>query len=311
MVMIALFGVLMLVGAFAVAWVAIGRKEADASGLGRSLAYLEALNSAPDELKQDADASFNDRVLTPLLARSSRLSKRLTGGEGAARIQRRLDLAGSPAGWTVDKVASGKVIGAVVGFVLFGLYALLLSVALQWLLAALAAGTVVGFFAPNMWLYQKAYNRAERVQAELADAIDLLTISVESGLGFDAALQQVARNTDGPVAEEFARVLREMQLGIGRADALRKMATRSDVADLKSFVGALAQADSFGVSIGQVLRTQSKEMRIKRRQHAEKKAQEVPVKITIPLIFCILPTLFIVVIGPAAITIAGTNFGGG
>lgn len=146
MVMFALFGILMLVGAFAVAWMAIGRGEEEARGLGRSLAYLEALGTAPDELKRDADASFKDRVLMPLLTRSSRIARRLTGGEGAARIQRKLDLAGNPAGWTVDKVASAKVVGAVAGFILFALYALLLSAPLQWLLLAMAGGTAAGFF---------------------------------------------------------------------------------------------------------------------------------------------------------------------
>ncbi|MDT9593790.1 type II secretion system F family protein [Nocardioides zeae] len=311
MAMLIVLAVVLLGAAFAVAWIATRPVADDATGIGRSLAYLEALNSAPQELRDDAEKSFNERVLTPLLGRFNNAGRRLTGGEGAQKIQRKLDLAGGPAGWTVERVASAKVAGAVVGFVAAGLYGLILSANLQWLLIAVVTGGLLGFFAPNLWLYQKAYNRAERIQNDLADAIDLLTISVESGLGFDAALQQVARNTEGPVAEEFARVLREMQLGVGRAEALRKMADRTTVTDLRSFVGALAQAEVFGVSVGQVLRTQSKEMRVRRRQHAEKKAQQVPVKITVPLIFCILPSLFIVVMGPAVITIAGSNFGGG
>ena len=116
-------------------------------------------------------------------------------------------------------------------------------------------------------------------------------------------MQQVARNTEGPLAEEFSRVLREMQIGQGRADALRAMGERTNVADLRTFVGAMVQADSFGIPVAQVLRVQSAEMRVKRRQRAEEKAQQVPVKITIPLIFCILPTLFIAVMGPAVLSI--------
>jgi tight adherence protein C len=162
---------------------------------------------------------------------------------------------------------------------------------------------VVGFFAPDLYLYQKAHERAERLQRELPDAIDLMTISVESGLGFDAAVQQVARNTEGPLAEEFSRVLREMQIGQGRADALRALGERTNVGDVRTSVGAMVQADSFGIPIAQVLRVQSAEIRVKRRQRAEEKAQQVPVKITIPLIFCILPTLFIAVMGPAVISI--------
>jgi tight adherence protein C len=170
-------------------------------------------------------------------------------------------------------------------------------------LIAIAGIAVAGFFAPNLYLYQKAHERAERLQRDLPDAIDLLTISVESGLGFDAAVQQVARNTEGPLAEEFSRVLREMQIGQGRADALRALGERTNVGDVRTFVGAMVQADSFGIPIAQVLRVQSAEMRVKRRQRAEEKAQQVPVKITIPLIFCILPTLFIAVMGPAVLSI--------
>ncbi len=166
-----------------------------------------------------------------------------------------------------------------------------------------AVGLVLGFLAPGLYLYQKAYDRTQRISRDLPDAIDLMTISVESGLGFDAAVQQVARNFEGPVADEFARVLREMQIGQGRSAALRAMAERTDVADLKSFVSAMVQADSFGIPIAQVLRVQSQEMRVKRRQRAEEKAQQVPVKITVPLIFFILPCLFVAVMGPAAIGI--------
>ena len=164
-------------------------------------------------------------------------------------------------------------------------------------------GVALGFFGPSLYLYQKAYDRSTGCLKELPDAIDLLTISVESGLGFDAAVQQVARNTEGPLADEFARALREMQIGQGRGDALRAMADRTNLPDLRSFVSAMVQADSFGIPIAQVLRVQSSEMRVKRRQRAEEKAQQVPVKITVPLIFFILPCLFIAVMGPAVLSI--------
>ncbi len=133
---------------------------------------------------------------------------------------------------------------------------------------------------------------------------------MESGLGFDAALAQVARNTEGPLAEEFARMLQEMQIGRGRAEALRSMAERCGaVPDVRSFAGAMVQADAFGIPVGQVLRVQSSEIRVKRRQWAEEAAQKVPVKILVPLIFCILPCLFIAVLGPAGISIMN-NFKG-
>jgi tight adherence protein C len=272
------------------------------SGVTRSLAVLEAMTNAPKELNQELEKSFGDRVLAPLQARAVGVGRRISGADTAERIRRKLDQAGNPAGWTVDRVLSGKVIGAMVGLVGGLLFQLMLSAPAVRIVVVLIA-LVVGFFAPNLYLYQKSHERAERLQRDLPDAIDLLTISVESGLGFDAALQQVARNTEGPLAEELSRVMREMQIGQGRADALRAMGERTTVGDLRTFVGAMVQADSFGIPVSQVLRVQSAEMRVKRRQRAEEKAQQVPVKITIPLIFCILPTLFIAVMGPAVLSI--------
>jgi tight adherence protein C len=272
------------------------------SGVTRSLAVLEAMTNAPTELHKELDRSFGDRVLDPLQARATALGRRISGADTAERIRRKLDLAGNPPGWTVDRVLSGKVLGAVLGLVFGLLFSLMLGSPATKLIAIIGV-TLAGFFAPNMYLYQRTHERSERLQKELPDAIDLLTISVESGLGFDAAVQQVARNTEGPLAEEFSRVLREMQIGQGRGDALRALGERTNVRDVRSFVGAMVQADSFGIPIAQVLRVQSAEMRVKRRQRAEEKAQQVPVKITIPLIFCILPTLFIAVMGPAVLSI--------
>jgi tight adherence protein C len=190
--------------------------------------------------------------------------------------------------------------------VVAGAVALLLDPALPVALLVVVGGAVLGFFSPGLYLYQRAYDRSERIRRDLSGALDLLTISVEAGLGFDAAVQQVARNTEGPLADELARVLREMQLGQGRAQALRALAERTTVAELRGFVGAMVQADVLGIPIAQVLRVQSAEIRVKRRQHAEERAQQVPVKMTVPLIFCILPCLFVVVLGPAVLNIMDT-----
>lgn len=277
--------------------------DAEASGVGKSLAVLQAMTAAPKALTEEVDRPFSERVWEPLHARTLGLGRRLSGADSADRIGRKLDLAGNPPGWTVDRVTSGKIIGAGAGLVLGLLFGLLLGVGTPARLIMAAGGLVTGFLGPNLYLYQKAYDRSAQILRGLPDAIDLMTISVESGLGFDAAVQQVARNTEGPLADEFSRVLREMQLGKGRAEALRSLGDRTDVSDLQAFVGSMVQADSFGVPIGQVLRVQSSEMRVKRRQRAEEKAQQVPVKITVPLIFCILPCLFIAVMGPAALSI--------
>ncbi|MCW2759465.1 MAG: type secretion system family protein, partial [Nocardioidaceae bacterium] len=171
--------------------------------------------------------------------------------------------------------------------------------------------SVAGYMAPNFYLHQKTYDRSETMRRALPDAIDLLTISVESGLGFDSAVSQVARNTEGPLAEEFSRLLQEMQIGKARAEALRSLAERTSLPDLRQFVSAMVQADAFGIPIGQVLRVQSSEIRVKRRQWAEEAAQKVPVKILVPLIFCILPCLFIAVLGPAGISIMASFSGSG
>jgi tight adherence protein C len=168
---------------------------------------------------------------------------------------------------------------------------------------------LLGYVAVNLWLYQQGYERTGQMQKDLPDALDLLTISVEAGLGFDAALSQVARNTTGAVAAEFARVLQEMQIGMGRSQAMRALGERTSLPELRGFANAMTQADSFGIPIGKVLRVQSQEMRVKRRQRAEETAQKVPVKMLFPLMFCILPCLFTAVLGPAVISIIGSFSG--
>lgn len=300
--MVLFLGFLLLVGAVATLGAALARDE-NPDGLTRALRALEQ-QGTPDlarEMAAEADRSFADRILVPLQARALGVGRRLTGADQAERLRSRLDVAGNPHGLTVDRVVSLKVIAAVAVPLILLAYGLLLGFAATTLLLMAVVGVVVGFFAPDIYLYQCAEKRADQVKRTLADAVDLLTISVEAGLGFDAALQHVARNTDGPIAEEFSRVLREMQLGMGRSEALRAMGARSNVEDLHTFVGSMVQADAFGIPIGQVLRVQASEIRLKRRQYAEEKAQQVPVKIMVPLVLCILPCLFVVVMGPAVL----------
>jgi len=272
-------------------------------GVGRSIAVLEAMRSAPAEMTKELDRPFAERVLEPLQARALTLGKRLSGADSADRIRHKLDVAGNPRGWTVDRVLSGKVIGAI-ALALVGLaLGLVIGAPATLRILALLVGLGLGFLVPDFYLYQRGYDRSKQIQRDLPDAIDLMTISVESGLGFDAAVQQVARNTEGPLAEEFSRLLREMQIGQGRAEALRGRAERTNVDELASFVSAMVQADILGIPVATVLRVQSGEMRVKRRQRAETKAQQVPVKITVPLIFCILPCLFMAVMGPAVLSV--------
>ena len=301
MILFFLMGVMLVVLALVLVATAVG--EGAEGGVTRSLAVLQAMTDAPKELTKELDRPFGERVLAPLQARALKIGRRLSGADSFERIRRKLELAGNPPSWSVDRVVAGKVIGAVAGLAIALLFSLMLGAGVPIRIVVVFGGLVTGFLSPNLYLYQKAYDRSKEMQRELPDAIDLLTISVESGLGFDAALQQVARNTGGPLAEEFSRVLREMQIGQGRSQALRGLADRTNVADVRTFVSAMVQADAFGIPVGQVLRIQSQEIRVKRRQRAEEKAQQVPVKITIPLIFCILPCLFIAVMGPAVISI--------
>ena len=282
---------------------AVGGIFKEQPGVNRSIAVLEALTSAPDEMKGELDQSFSDRVLFPLLARSQQMGRRLTPEDASERIREKLEMAGNPAGWTVERVMAGKVVGFAIALVVSLVLALLMGLGFLPTLGFVVIASLVGYMAPNLYLYQATYNRMDTLQRALPDAIDLLTISVESGLGFDAACAQVARNTEGPLSEEFARMLQEMQIGRGRSEALRSMGDRANLPDLRSFVSAMVQADAFGIPVGQVLRVQSSEIRVKRRQWAEEAAQKVPVKILVPLIFCILPTLFIAVLGPAGISI--------
>jgi tight adherence protein C len=216
-IIIVAFGLLFV--AMLLVFGAVGGVFKERTGVNRSIAVLEALTSAPEEMKGEIDQSFSDRVLFPLLARSQQMGRRLTPEDASERIREKLEMAGNPPGWTVERVMAGKVVGFAVALVVSLVVALLLGVGFLPTLGLVVIASLAGYMSPNLYLYQQTYNRSDKLQRALPDAIDLLTISVESGLGFDAACAQVARNTDGPLAEEFARMLQEMQIGRGRAEA--------------------------------------------------------------------------------------------
>jgi tight adherence protein C len=230
------------------------------------------------------------------------VADRLSPDDVRTRLQRRLDIAGNSRRWTPDRVLAlkglGLTLGALVG-VLGGMHSPTLRLVLP------AAFAAAGFFLPDVLLYNMGTKRQERVQRAVPDALDMMTVCVEAGLGFDAALAQVARNTEGPLAAECARVLQEMQFGKSRVQALRAMTDRTTVAELRILVSALVQASELGIPIAAVLREQAHEMRVRRRQGAEEKAQKVTVKILVPLIFCLFPALMVIVIGPGVLSIAG------
>jgi tight adherence protein C len=281
----------------------LGALTEERTQVNRSMAALRAIEVAPSGMRQELDRPFSERVLVPSMERLTRLGRRYSPQGQLERLQRRLDVAGSPERWTVDRLLAFKMVGLLTGAIIS------LAVAFGLRPSALAAiGVAVvlcagGYFIPDIVLYQIGYNRMEQIRKDLPDALDMLTITVEAGLGFDAALSQVARNTEGPLASEFFRVLQEMQIGMGRMDALRALGDRVDLPELRGFITSMVQADAFGIPIANVLRVQAREMRIKRSQRAEEMAMKVPVKILFPLIFCILPALFVVVIGPGAVNI--------
>ena len=228
------------------------------------------------------------------------LALRLSSSGTAAKLQHRLDLAGNPDRWNPDRVLAAKGLGLVV----LAAIGMLIGANKPILLILYAGvGGAAGFFLPDVLLYNSGLKRQARIRAALPDAMDMLTVCVEAGLGFDAALTQVARNTSGPLAAELARVLQEMQIGKSRTEALHAMADRTTVTEFRAFVSALVQAGELGISVAKVLREQAKELRLKRRQRAEEQAQKVAVKIMFPLIICLFPALFVIIIGPGAIGI--------
>lgn len=281
----------------------VGAITSERTQVSRSLAALRALESAPQSMRKELDKPFDERVLQPLQGFLSRLGRRFSPKGQVERIQHRLEVAGSPESWTVDRVLAFKMVGLLGGVVLTVAVGAILTPGPLPVIGVAALLCAGGYFLPNLVLYQVGYQRMERIRRELPDALDMLTITVEAGLAFDAALAQVARNTEGPLAAEFFRVLQEMQIGMGRMEALRGLGERANLPELRGFVTSMVQADAFGIPIANVLRVQAKEMRVKRSQRAEEQAMKVPVKILFPLIFCILPTLFVVVIGPGAVNI--------
>jgi tight adherence protein C len=297
------FGILAVFAGLVILLSTIGVLTSERQQVNRSLAAVRAIQSSTDAAPDAATQPFGERVLQPMVGSFSSLGRRLTPSGQLERIQRRLNLAGSPLGWDVDRVVAFKVLGLIAGFIIGVVASVGFDLSILVAMIVTAGATVLGFYIVDIGLYQVGYNRTEQMRRELPDALDLLSISVEAGLAFDAALSQVARNTEGPLAAEFFRVLQEMQIGLGRMDAMRALGERTDMPELRGFVAAMVQADQFGIPIANVLRVQAREQRTKRSQRAEEAAQKVPIKILFPLIFCILPTLFIIVIGPAGITI--------
>ncbi len=307
--MMLLLGAVLLFAALAMTLSIMGVLTSERRAVARSVAAVQAMNSAPSIITDELERPFAERVIAPLGGRLVGVGRKITRADTAAKIAHRLDIAGNPPAWDVNRIIGLKVLGLAVLGALGFLFALSRDEAFDRVVIYTAGFAAFGYLLPNLLLKNAGDKRELLMRNSLPDAIDLLTISVEAGLGFDAAVARVAKNTTGPLAQEFSRLLQEMQLGIGRSEAMRAMGERTSLPDLKSFCLAMVQADSLGIPISRVLRIQSHEMRTKRRQRAEEAAQKVPVKILFPVIFFILPTIFIVVIGPVFLSM-GDLFGG-
>lgn len=290
-----LFGAASVAAACVMLFLVVTVGSGDATGVARSLAMIENSVSRGDVGRSELPA--NDRLVRPLLAGMKGLARRLSPSGTSNRLTRLLDLAGNPAGWTVERLlgfkGAGLLLGGFVGIFVGGL-------SLKGVLFG-ALGAAAGFMLPDLMVMNTGTKRQEVLRRGLADALDMLTVCVEAGQGFDGAILQVAKSVEGPVAGEFARVLAEIQIGKSRGAAFSSLAARTKVPEIQTFVTALVQADRLGLPIGGVLREQSVQMRLIRRQRAEEKAQKVPVKILLPMLLCIFPALFIVIIGPGAI----------
>lgn len=309
MATILLMGGLGLVfAALAVSVSIIGVFTQEKKTVARNLAAIQAIDSAPEVLKKELELPFSERVIGPLGDKLVGLGRKIVRADTAEKIRHGLDVAGNPPAWDVNRIIGTKVLGLAVLGGLATFYVLTSNVPFPKGPAAIAGMAMFGYVLPNVLLKNAGQKRSQLMQNALPDALDLLTISVEAGLGFDSAVGKVAKDTKGPLAEEFQRLLQEMQIGVGRKEAMRAMGERSTIKDLKSFCMAMVQADSFGIPIARVLRVQSHEMRTKRRQRAEEKAQQVPVKILMPLILFILPCLFVIILGPVVISL-GDFFG--
>jgi tight adherence protein C len=256
-------------------------------------------NLRNDQLRRSA----LERLVLPFAGKVISSIGRLTPLDLYGRVNRLIVLAGNPPSLTAERIVAFKIVFAIVGLVAGIAVSSFLPFKGILIVMAVAVFALIGYTAPSAAVAARASKRQKEIRKALSDTMDLLTISVEAGLGFDAALGQVVRNVPGPLSEEISRMLQEMQIGVSRTEALRHLTDRTEVPELDGFVLSMIQADKYGVGVAKVLRAQATELRQKRRQRAEETAQKVPLKLLFPMIFMVLPAMFIVILGPGIIKI--------
>ena len=259
---------------------------------------LASLQTRDDVLQAD----FSERAVAPVMQGIGRFALRFTPTGWVAKAQHKLVLAGWAERMDGNTWAAIRIL-AIVGSIVLAFLAvpIVSGTMMKFLVGGLLL--VIGFFGPEASLNRAIDDRRKTMEKQLPDIIDLLVISVEAGLGFEAAMGRVVQNVPGELSREFQRTLQETRVGVSRNEALRNMSERTDVDDLNSFILALIQADQFGVSIARMLRVQAEEMRVRRRQRIQEKAFAAPVKMIFPMLLCIFPSIFIVILGPAVMNI--------
>jgi tight adherence protein C len=266
------------------------------------LGSVQAKNLEELELQQP----FTERTLRPLISRLSKMGARLGSASSTDNAERRLAMAGNPGDLRLTDWMGVKILVAIATAVILFLLMSLMTASVTAGIFLAVVGLGIGYLLPEFWLGNKIKARQKVILKMIPDTLDLLTISVRAGLGFDAALAKVVEKLPGPLSDEFRRALAEVRVGKARRDALRDMVPRTNVAPLSNFIGAIIQAEQLGVSISKVLQVQSEQLRIERRQRAEEQAARAPIKMLFPLVGCIFPSLFIVILGPAIISIVKT-----
>jgi tight adherence protein C len=243
---------------------------------------------------------FSERFLRPAIERLGSLLSRSTPQKAAQDLDNRLEMAGRPGNLTPADFGAVRLVAAAIMGAIGLLLGILLGTTL-YIVGGLAVGMILGYYLPVLWLKQKVDGRRAQIQKGLPDAMDLLVIAVDAGLGFDAALARVTDKYKNALSDMFAKVLREVSLGRPRLEAMDEMGRSSGVDDLHNFIQAIIQSEQFGTGIGKILRIQADEMRRKRRQRAQEKAAQATLKMMLPMVGCIFPTLWIVLLGPAAL----------
>lgn len=301
----------LLVGGAAVALVGLsqmGAEEADLTDPGEYLRSLDLNEEVPDEFQRLLAQPFLSRVVRPIASSVLSLLSSVLPGNYRERVHLQLIYAGLAGQFRAEEIITLRVLGGVGGAVLSLLNLATGTIAGGLGLLLFVLLPVVGSQLPKSWLDRKVEARRDAILRDLPDTLDLLAISVEAGVGFEGALGVVCDNFTSPLADEFARTLREMELGLPRREALQNLKKRTEVPELSNFVLTLTQADALGMPVGRVLKTSAEEMRTKRQQWAREKAAKLPVKILFPLVLFIFPAIFVVLLGPAASDI-GAAFG--